>query len=889
MRTCLRLFVALAFMGIVGALDAPPAYAQPGSETVIDFNIAPGPLEAALRKVAEERNLQILFAPEDVKGVTTPGLKGRFTAKEAIEELVKGTGLTVTTNGNNVFAIKPSGLTKERSGEGTTRSVVAETITVTGTHIRGITDTAAPILSISREEIGRTAYTTVQDLFRGLPQNFGAISMDASIATGGSTLANAAFEEPVGAIDLRGLGPQSTLVLVNGQRRAGGLSGRAVDVSSIPLSAVQRIDVITGGASAIYGSDAVAGVANLILRRTFDGAESQAYYGAGGGGLSKFNFSQALGREYQSGGFVVAYDYTRDRPLDIVRTNLNVSPSSAGYVTRKFYVTPDDDKHALYFAGQQQLSSRIDFAWDALYARKKDTHIANYTITGCCDVNGTILNTNEQFSGSGEFGVQIARDWNLRLTGARSQTDTDSSATYLFNGAGTPVFRPPKAYLNSLTSVADGSLMSMGGGSIRAAVGAEVREEFNKFPSSAVSTRSVETSRNVRSVFAEVNVPIAKTETGIQKRGLDLTVSGRFDDYSDFGSTTNPQAGVVWHAAPGFDVRGSYARAFRAPDLYSLAQDTLVVLRTRPSETGTGVRDVLIVYGGNPNLQPEKAKTWSLGFDWRIPVLPETQVSASYFNIDYRNRITVSAEGADDVFILQRAQFAPLIDRTPTAAQIGAILANAGSFLTVLRRPFGPCPAVGGCSRTPTTQEILAAAPTLFLVTNLVNNLASESLRGVDLSLRSTFQTPIGQGSLGLNGAYTIEHKRRVTQVSEEARHLNEVGKPAGLKIRAMAAVTHGPFSGVLFGNYARSYSNPYVSPAGTIASWTTFDINFQIDGGKLADMGILKKTRIALSIDNIFERDPPEFLQNSQGLRYDSANANPFGRVVALRATQVW
>ncbi len=197
------------------------------------------------------------------------------------------------------------------------------------------------------------------------------------------------------------MGPQSTLVLLNGQRRAGGLSGRAVDVSSIPLSAIERIDISTGGASAIYGSDAVAGVVNLVLRRAFNGAESQLYYGVAAHGLERLQLSQTFGKEADRGGFIVALDYAKDKPLDIVKTDLNVSPTYDGStINRQFYVTPDDHKYSIYVGGHYQLSGNVDVFGDALYSHKKDNHIANYTLVGCCNVDGTILNTNEQLSGS---------------------------------------------------------------------------------------------------------------------------------------------------------------------------------------------------------------------------------------------------------------------------------------------------------------------------------------------------------------------------------------------------------------------------------------------------------------------------------------------------------
>src|SRR5260221_1974018 len=104
----LRALVLSLGLGLLASL-VPSALAQTGM--TMELNIPPQPLESALRQMASKEGVQILFLPEDVKGMTTAGVSGRFTAREAIQELVKGTGLTVSTNGKDVFTIKPAGKT----------------------------------------------------------------------------------------------------------------------------------------------------------------------------------------------------------------------------------------------------------------------------------------------------------------------------------------------------------------------------------------------------------------------------------------------------------------------------------------------------------------------------------------------------------------------------------------------------------------------------------------------------------------------------------------------------------------------------------------------------------------------------------------------------------
>ncbi|MCR4532822.1 TonB-dependent receptor plug domain-containing protein, partial [Acinetobacter venetianus] len=147
-------------------------------------------------------------------------------------------------------------------------------VVVTGTHIRGVAPGASPVVSVDRDAIDRRGFATVADTLAALPQNFAGLATPAATSTGVDTTSQNAGRATT--INLRGLGPDATLVLVNGRRMAGaGGRGDLADVSSIPTAAVERIDVLLDGASALYGADAVAGVVNIILRNDFDGAETR--------------------------------------------------------------------------------------------------------------------------------------------------------------------------------------------------------------------------------------------------------------------------------------------------------------------------------------------------------------------------------------------------------------------------------------------------------------------------------------------------------------------------------------------------------------------------------------------------------------------------------------
>jgi iron complex outermembrane recepter protein len=146
-----------------------------------------------------------------------------------------------------------------------------ERITITGSNIRRTDqETVAPVEIITREQIERTGRPTVADVLRTIPANTGG--------SFGESFSNS-FAPGAAGISLRGLGQKSTLVLLNGRRVTGygfaqNLQETFVDLNAIPASAVDRIEVLKDGASAIYGSDAIAGVVNIILRRDFKGIEA---------------------------------------------------------------------------------------------------------------------------------------------------------------------------------------------------------------------------------------------------------------------------------------------------------------------------------------------------------------------------------------------------------------------------------------------------------------------------------------------------------------------------------------------------------------------------------------------------------------------------------------
>lgn len=190
---------------------------------------------------------------------------------------------------------------------------VIELVTVTGSRLaqRNLTD-AAPITILNRQDIDLSGAMNLSELLHELPAASPAISESSGRGNNGS--ANVA---------LRGLSAVNTLVLINGRRVLSNNADGTVDLNSIPFEAIERIEILQDGASAVYGSDAIAGVVNLIMTTDFDGIKIRAGYGESSrGDLPETDLSLTFGNDYDSGNYVFNASYSKsggnviaDRPV----------------------------------------------------------------------------------------------------------------------------------------------------------------------------------------------------------------------------------------------------------------------------------------------------------------------------------------------------------------------------------------------------------------------------------------------------------------------------------------------------------------------------------------------------------------------------------------------
>lgn len=337
-------------------------YAQTAEAAPI--NIPPGDLVSALDALARQSGAQFVYRTEQLSGLRTPGVQGAQSAQEALGKLLQGSQFEAQRDASGAMVIvKRTAPAKPRVAKQVSMAQQApttpeapapavqelETIQVTGSRIpRAQLEGPAPITSINAEEIKAAGFTNVADVLRSMNQNGGETQSQQS-PTGAVTTPGAQ------QVDLRGLGPNHTLVLINGRRTADfplPLRGRSnfTDIGNIPLGMIERIEILTGSASAVYGSDAMAGVVNFILKKSADGTTIDYRYGdtsRGGGesqrlslttGFSNDNFNAIFGIEFQHKKPLWAFDRKiQDSTLD------NPDPSRRG--PRTVASRYDDDNY----------------------------------------------------------------------------------------------------------------------------------------------------------------------------------------------------------------------------------------------------------------------------------------------------------------------------------------------------------------------------------------------------------------------------------------------------------------------------------------------------------------------------------------------------------------
>ena len=918
-------FIGLVLLGFLGTcllgttLAAPPVEAR---SVTYSLDIPAQSLGDALQALALASEHRLLCDSDLVEGKSSAALKGQFTAEEAVKQLLSGTDLSYEVTSDGLVMIKsavtsPSTLstvggsfrfTQSSSpsngesarkadegnadstgsfGSSTTKEGEAskvEEIIVTGTNIRGQHEIAAPRRSYTRTDIENAGSASLEDLFDQMPQNFSAVTARGQYAVGNSDVAAVNREQAV-AVDLYGLGAPSTLTILNGTRRAPSIGGRAVDISAIPLSIVERLDIVTGGSSAIYGSDAVAGVVNVITRRDYKGAETRLTLGTPfkGSDGDSVQISQTSGFSSGRAGMIAAYDYQHTSALDYSTLGL----LSKGFVPfySRLNAQPRSNRHSLFVSGRISAATNIELTGDILIGSRSSKDLYRWAFEGSDHLSGGDTdNSNDQLSFSPSAHIAMNKDWSLDLRGSLSSAENRyiSKDTLVFPNSDPLRFVTSfhdESNLDSFTAVTNGLLGSFVGMHVSLAAGATWQQEQFKtlLKSEGVAYDNVRRARKVRSLFAELKAPLSELWEDVTHT-LDLSIAGRFDDYSDFGCTSNPQVGLLWKAGTNIAFRGTYAAAFRAPALVELDGSTSYALQNVPDPSRAGASTPALFWlGANPQLRPEQADTWTVGADWTPATWPRARLSVSLFNVRYRGRVDSPFFSLDRALVLtQESSYASVIDRLPGAAELARIVNQASDFDNDTGLLFDPS--------TQTVQEVF---PDVVLVDARTNNIAVETMRALNTDIRSSFETKLGTLSAGASGTYVLRHDRSVTRSSPAIDAINQVGKPVGFKLRVEVGIEGNRFSAFVHLNHTDGYDDQFVSPTSRIRAHDTLDLVTRFNGDGVS--GETAGLDTVLTVRNIFNAKPPLFLNSPLGIRFDGTNASPLGRNVALQMTKSW
>lgn len=729
---------------------------------------------------------------------------------------------------------------------------IADGGAVTGTHIRGSADSAFPIRIYNRDVIEASGASTLQEFIQKIPQNFngGASENTLTSVTGGGIAVNKVNGT---GVNLRGLGNDATLVLVNGHRVApGNTEGNFVDISMIPLYAVERIEVVTDGASAIYGSDAVGGVVNIILGRNLDGAETRARYGAvTSGSAQEKQVGQTLGHSWDTGSVQLIYDYLDRTPL---------SASSRSYtqsVAQPTMLLPEEVRHGGFFSADDSVTDDVQ-----LFAEGTWSHRATYndrTFSTLPERDSSVI---DSYSASTGTRIELPRGTQLEVSGSYAATHTSNQSIALGTAAPDDDERA-KSQILSIDAKLDGKAFSVPAGDVRFAVGAQFRrEDFDSTDRLAMS--EFHPSREVGGGFAEFRVPLLGPAGAITADRLELTAADRIEHYSEFGSTNNPQVGLIWRPWAALKARATYGTSFRAPLLNDLNPVPFEVVPLPVADPTTGgVTNTLAVFGGNPDLKPEKARTWTAGLDFTP--LPDFRASATYYNIRFTDVITDPEYSVDITNVLsEEAILGPaIIQRNPSAARVQQLAA------------------------TPTFANYfgidLATIGAIF--DSRVHNLSIERTSGLDLDGSWATQTAMANVELGLNGTYIFHFDTQFTPNASTVAILNTAYNPVDLRVRARAIIRRGGLTFASFVNFTNSYRQDNTGTGGPISSWTTVDTTlrylFGNEHGPLADAALL------ISATNLLNKAPPFVPNPLFGINFDGANANALGRFISIQLSK--
>ena len=296
----------------VAIATMPPHTAAAQSRNI---NIPSEEAAKSIPEFARQENIQIVAPVSQLHGIKTPEVSGIMDMDAALNSLLVGTGLEVASNDRSTVVLRraaPAAPVAEISSIDDAGSLPSESVVVTGSRvISNAGDSPNPLTAISAKQLRETTPTGIPDGLNKLPIFQGS----QNIGRPGDGSQN--FSSNV--LNLRDFGAQRTLVLLDGNRVTPSNSDGTVDVDTLPQMLISRVDIVTGGASAVYGSDAVTGVVNFVLDKKFDGLKIDANAGISNyGDAAGYNLGVTAGTDLFGGRghFEASVEYRHRDPVN---------------------------------------------------------------------------------------------------------------------------------------------------------------------------------------------------------------------------------------------------------------------------------------------------------------------------------------------------------------------------------------------------------------------------------------------------------------------------------------------------------------------------------------------------------------------------------------------
>ncbi len=503
----------------------------------------------------------------------------------------------------------------------------------------------------------------------------------------------------------------------------------------------------------------------------------------------------------------------------------------------------------------------------------------------------------------------------------RSGAANRTSAAVLARLSDSEVIFRARQTIRDATLKLDGTAFQVPGGDVKVAAGLEyikyTLEQTRVGPNGTGPATTGSTSlhlnydRNVKSAYVEVLVPLVSPEMEVPfVRSLDVNASGRYDDYNDFGNTTNPRIAANWGVIEGLKFRANYAKSFVAPALTSRGADALGTTAETSVTAFAGTLNVptaaypgiiggvpgcnvgavtctigggtagLQVNGGNAALKPEKGTSWSFGGDWDPSFVPGLRLSVTYWHNKLKGAITA-----------------------PQAA-FAVNAAGLNSLLTIFPGGVGPNSAQIAAITAGRPLQTAIPATTYFVYNFQQRNALNLEVEGIDASIDYGFETEVGRFTASGILSYETKFDQQVGTGGAVFSVKNTTGFNTtfpSIRLNSRAQLGWDSKFGLstnIAWNHTGSYRNwsgTTVTPLTRSAAGVPTGGGDKVKAGNFFDFhaaydftgdGLTQDLQLFVDINNVFDKDPP-FYNSNNG--YDTFSGNPIGRLTTIGVRKKW